>query len=121
MTDSLPPESLARRDVATDLHSAVAARRELGPELEDEVVEAFLARVQQRIDAQVRSQIDQSPSRPVARHGGAESAPWVVPATLALSIPLIAIAGAAGGWIAILVVMVAVVSVFAIYMEYAKR
>ena len=43
-------------DIASDLKATLAARRELGPEMDDELVELFLARVDSYIKAQVASQ-----------------------------------------------------------------
>ena len=108
------PESLARKDVATDLKAALEARRELGIELEDHVLEAFLARVQQRIDAQVAEQLATIERRPPVRHLKGAVAGWVLPATLAVSIPLVAVAGRFGGGFGILVVMIALMAITAI-------
>jgi hypothetical protein len=119
--ESSPAESLAKKEVATDLKAAVQARRELGGDLEEHVLEAFLARVQERIDAQVRQQLQGSGSHPVARgHKGAVRG-WVLPTSLAMCIPLVAIAGASGGAVGIVVVLGAVLGLFAIFLEYANR
>jgi hypothetical protein len=99
-----------------DLKAAVEARRELGPELEDQVLEAFLARVQQRIDGEVKQALAQrSGSRP-AKKGANE---WALVATvlggLALMIPLMAIAGDIAGGFGVMVVVAGVVAVSFLY------
>ena len=55
-------------DVDEELRVAVKARQELGLDHEDEVIESFLARVQDRIDARVEARVDEElrglPTRP---------------------------------------------------------
>ena len=118
--ESTPPQPITRADTVTDLKAAVEARRELSGDLEDHVLEAFLARVQERIDGQVRQHLAEAGVNrpPVHRrqYGG-----WVLPASLGVCIPLVAIAGAAGGVWGILVVMIAVIALTAIYLDYDKR
>ena len=46
-------------DVDEELRVAVKARQELGLDHEDEVIESFLARVQDRIDARVEARVDE--------------------------------------------------------------
>src|SRR4051812_31741092 len=62
------PEPRVERD---ELIAALAARRELGPELEPAVIDAFVERLERaidvRVDQEVRRQIGQGPAR---RHGG---------------------------------------------------
>jgi Flp pilus assembly protein TadB len=128
--ESTRDERLTGREVATDLKASVAARRELGDELEDHVLESFLARVQQRIDLQVREQVQQQLARSAdqpralregsGRTHGAPS-PLVVPAALGIAIPLVAIAGSIARGFGVLVVMVGVLAVLALYFEYSKR
>jgi hypothetical protein len=119
--DAKPTEPLAKKDVVTDLRAALEARRELGGDLEEHVLEAFLARVQDRIDAQVREQLAQSGSRPAAKKRGRRIEGWVIPASLGLAIPLVAIAGGIGGAVGILAVMIAVVVLVGLYFEYGHR
>jgi hypothetical protein len=128
--ESTPGERLAGRETATDLKASIAARRELGNELEDHVLESFLARVQQRIDLQVREQVQQQLAQSVdlprtiregrGRSHGAPS-PWVVPTALGIAIPLVAIAGNIAHGFGVLVVMVGVLAILALYFEYGKR
>ena len=55
-------------DVDEELRVAVKARQELGLDHEDEVIESFLARVQDTIDARVEARVDEElrslPTRP---------------------------------------------------------
>jgi hypothetical protein len=44
-----------------DVHAAIEARRELGAELEPQVIDTFIERVEKRIDERVR---DSRPARP---------------------------------------------------------
>ena len=47
------PESVSQREVVSELRAAVEARRELGGDLEEHLIESFLTRVEQQIDARV--------------------------------------------------------------------
>ena len=55
-------------DVEEELRVAVKARQELGIDHEDEVIESFLARMQDTIDARVEAKVDEElrslPTRP---------------------------------------------------------
>src|SRR5436309_3043833 len=119
--DANPSASPAEKEVVTDLKAAVEARRELGAELEDHVLEAFLARVQQRIDTQVAEKLAVSGARPVAGQQRGYMPGWVLPASLILSFPLLGIAGKYAGGFGILIVMIALVSLTAIWLDYSKR
>lgn len=84
------PSTLTSPDLRDDLQAAVAARRELGPDLEDEVLAAFLARVDAHIDERLAG------ARPVPTpksYGKPEDA---VARSIALSIPLLVLAGIFG-------------------------
>ena len=52
------PDSLA--DAKDELTVALLARQELGKELEDEVIESFLSRVEDAIDARVEARVRES-------------------------------------------------------------
>jgi len=84
-----------------ELHAVVAARRELGPEYEPELIDSFLERVERRVEK---------------RHGKAarrshEADMPLVLGSLGLAIPLLAIAGAAAGVVGVALVCVAIVLV----------
>jgi hypothetical protein len=94
-----PSDPATRREVGIDLKAAMAARRELGEEMEDHVVESFLARIEQYIDARVAERLAQnSGARPARSEGtaGKYEAALVVASGLVLAIPLIAVSGANG-------------------------
>jgi len=87
--------------------STLAARRELGAEMEPAVVAAFVERVERQIDARVDARLaERGGGR--ARHDGWLSLPI---ASLGVAIPLTAIAGGIGGLVAILIVWIGIVAV----------
>jgi predicted phage tail protein len=110
---SQQPDELAQREMASDLKAAVGARRELSDDMEDHVLEAFLARVQSQVDARVQQQVAQAmATRPNRSKGGGEGhLVGVVTGSLALAIPLIAIAAAGAGSVGVFFVMAGVVLV----------
>src|SRR5690349_12195271 len=62
------PEPRVERD---ELIAALAARRELGPELEPAVIDAFVERLERAIDVRVEQEVRrQMGSAPAGRHGG---------------------------------------------------
>jgi hypothetical protein len=92
---------VVRRDEA---EAALAARRELGPEYEDHVVDAFVERVEERL----AKRRDETPAP--RKH---EPPALVVPlASLGMSIPLLGIAGGTSGLagIAFVCLMIAIVN-----------
>ena len=108
-----------RNNLRDDLLAATAARRELSPDDEHYLVENFLARldrdIETRIDARVNERLSSLPKR-----RGIE--PWVVPAALAVAIPICAIGAAIGGGLwGFLIGAILVVSVLAVYAEYSGR
>lgn len=112
--EQAPPGRLTDRETASDLKAAVGARRELGPEMEDEVLEAFLARVEQRVDARVAQH---SGSKPIAKskRGEIESPVHVVGGSLVLSIPSLAIAGDVAGALGLVLVVAALIALNTLY------
>jgi hypothetical protein len=54
-----------------ELAAATAARRELGPEREPELIDGFLARIERQIDARVEAKIG-ARREPVKRQGGSD-------------------------------------------------
>lgn len=91
-------------ELQNELQAAVAARRELGPGMEDEVLAAFLARVDQHIDQRLAQ------ARPAARSKRKKgSGEGTIEGTMALSIPLIIVAGIFGGVWGIAVVVAGLV------------
>ena len=87
-----------------ELDAHVAARRELGPEYEPELVDSFLERIEGKLDQRHRGK--------VARRDKEHHAitPLVL-GSLGLAIPLMAIAGASAGPFGVAMVCVAIVIV----------
>lgn len=109
-------------ELAPDLRASVEARRELGPDMEDQLVESFLARLDNRIAAKVDEQVArQLPKRAAGgRTGGLHNLPepaLVVGGSLALAIPLMG----AGGEFAAIPVMVAVVLINLFYFVFRHQ
>lgn len=78
-----------------DLSAALGARRELGRDYESEVVDAFLERVDRRIDERIDARVQQR----APRESGSGDWPYSIglaAASMALGIPLSAIAGGIG-------------------------
>ena len=92
-----------RRD---ELASAVEARRELGPEYEDQVLASFMEKVEQRLDARLKEQPD---SRPPPR-GNALMIPIAL-GSMGMGIPLTAIAGGTAGTVGIAFVWIGIAAV----------
>ena len=109
-----PAGPLSNPDVSSDLRAAVEARRELGPEMEDHVIESFLRRVEERM--QERGLVAPSGAKPaVPREKHHYNPIPVVPASLALSIPILPIAGYFAGAVGIVMVLVAIVIINVLY------
>jgi hypothetical protein len=88
---------MATDDLRKDLRAAVAARPELGPEYEAELIDSFLDKLDQR-DAQRRAGLlpEPVPSRPVERRPGRETDPGglaLAIISIIAAIPITAIAG----------------------------
>jgi hypothetical protein len=109
-----PGTSQAREDLA-ELKAAVAARRELGPEFEDHVLEMFLARIQQQVDAQLAQNTAQKSGKPAKQAKGDRVQVEIIAGTFALAIPLMAISQVTAGAVGVLFVMVGVVAVNLLY------
>lgn len=119
MTDG--KDLLASPEVRRDVQAAIGARMELGPAMEEHVIDVFL----ERIDARIQQRVDERLSRGGPSLSGTESRsraearfPSIVLPSFALSIPLIAVSGIiAGGW-AIAAVMACVAFVNFLYFAY---
>jgi GTPase Era involved in 16S rRNA processing len=93
-----------RDDLEREVHAALAARKELGPEMEPAVVDAFVERIERRL---------------AERGTDAEQALWrkrehqkeMVLGAMGISIPLLAIAAVFTGLAGVIVVCVALVAV----------
>ena len=87
-------------DVEEELEVALKARQELGKDHEDEVIESFLSRVQESIDARVEARVNEAlrgvPTRPrlaSPSNGRIRVVLGYMVGCLALSIPIAAVAG----------------------------
>jgi hypothetical protein len=87
-----------------ELQAHVAARRELGPEYEPELVDSFLERIEGKLDRR-------SPGQAARRDRPRATITPLVLGSLALSIPLISVAGAQAGAFGVAMVCIAVVLV----------
>jgi hypothetical protein len=100
-------ELIPREDVV----SALEARRELGAEYEDAVVDAFVEKVERRLEQRLKS----APRR----HGPPALA--VPLGSLGLAIPLLGVAGGTAGLAGIVAVCIAIVLVNLAYAASALR
>lgn len=118
----MEPARTPHGELSNDLKASVAARRELGPELEDQVLEAFLARVQVQIDARVAEQVAGSkPVKSPTRAAGSKYNPTeVVGASFGTAIPLVLFAGIFGHALGIAMVMLAVIGVNVLYVLHDR-
>lgn len=87
-----------------ELRAALDARRELGSEYEPQIVDAFLERVERRLEERTTT----SPARRASEHHAVTP---IVLGSLALSIPLLGIAGGTAGLAGVVIVSVAIVLV----------
>ena len=100
------------RRTQQELEATLAARRELGPEHEDELVAGFLQRIDQEIDRRVDDRLRRlAPQKP---RGSV-----IHPGNLALCIPIVAIAGGIGHLAGLIVAFLALALVFGVA-EYRR-
>jgi hypothetical protein len=87
-----------------ELAATVEARRELGPEHEDALVERFLERIEKEIDRRVEEKVArrERPHHPVGR------------SELGVSVPVVIFAGVFGGPAGVMVALVALAIVFVV-------
>jgi hypothetical protein len=110
-------DPLGDRETRTDLHAAVHARRELGPEMEDQVIEAFLARIDMRVQAQVSQQLSEAkPVKARSKYNPTE----IVGTSFGVAIPLMIIAGYFGTKLGVAAVVLLVFLVNVLY-AYENR
>jgi hypothetical protein len=90
--------------VKDELHSAIAARRELGPEMEPAVVDAFVARIEQRLSE--RAGMDE-----LALQRKRDHQKEMVLGAMGISVPLFIVAAIFTGLAGIITVCVALVAI----------
>ena len=95
-------------DVEDELEVALKARQELGKDHEDEVIESFLSRVRDKIDARVEARVSEVLQRIPARRrfispsdGRIRVALGFVAVFLAMAIPLASVAGELAALVAV--------------------
>jgi hypothetical protein len=110
-------QRLGQREVVGDLRAALAARRELGGDLEEHLLESFLARVEQQIDARVDQRLKERTGSVSKRKAKDKYNPSeILGVTFGTAIPLSFVAGIFGHGIGIAAVMAAVIVVNLAYM-----
>jgi hypothetical protein len=92
-----------------ELRAVAAARRELGPEYEPELVDSFLERLERQMERRTGKRVGHSRDHRMVT-------PLVL-GSLGLSIPLMAIAGGTAGLAGIVLVCVAIVTVNVVAMR----
>jgi hypothetical protein len=95
--------------IRDELQAAIEARRELGPAHEPELVDAFLDRIERRLDER------RAPPPPARR---TDASPVLAMVSLGTAIPLTAIALSNGGLLAVAIVWIGIVLV---NFAYARR
>jgi hypothetical protein len=85
-----------------ELEAAIAARREVGAELEPQVIDGFVERIEKRIDERAREL--------APKHAGVDSTRLAL-GSLVFAIPLLGIAGGIAGLPGIALVCIAIVIV----------
>jgi hypothetical protein len=91
-----------------EIRAAAAVHKELGPDYQAAVIESFLDKVGREVDARVDARLAQQAAQPPAQHGRGQSPMTLAITSMALGIPISAIAVAAGahpaGFMGLLVV-----------------
>jgi hypothetical protein len=97
-------------ETQTELEAALAARRELGPELEPHVIESFVERIEQRLEKG-----GGPPARTQSQRQGREGSFVLAVLSVIVAIPITAIALTQAGLLALIVVWAGLVLVNAVY------
>ncbi len=105
-----------QQEIRHELEATLAAREEVGKELEPHLVEQFVDKVEQEIERRAKAQ----PRREFPRSG--HNAPMIPLAlgSLGLAIPLIAVAGHFAAFAGVLVVCIAIVLVNFFWMRDSR-
>lgn len=95
-----------------DVRATIEARRELGLEHEDHLVDAFVERIEARLAERPSATV------PAGNRTGGGVAVGIV--SILAAIPLVPIAGSAGGGLAVIAVCVFLIAINALYWEQTK-
>ena len=98
---------MARAGTHEELRAAIATRQELGGELEPHVIDAFVERIERRIDERARERA------PVKRERDKEFVLAII--TLGIAIPLLGITGGIAGLPGVIAVCVALVLINVVF------
>ena len=91
-----------------DLHAAIEARKELGAELEPQIIESFVERIERRL-------AERRTAKPADRRGESGRAFALAIVSLVMAIPLSAIAAEKSGLTGLLIVWIGIVLVNLFY------
>lgn len=103
---------------AGELRAAAESHHELAPEYRDAVVDSFVERIGKEIDARVDARLAQATARPALTSKQLNMLPVMALGSIALGIPISAIAAGTTGFWGLLVVWIAIA---AINIGYALR
>ncbi len=110
--------ALAREDV----QAAIAARHELGERMEPEIIDTFLDRVEQTLDARLDARVEDRLRRTRASAGSrAQSLTARIAASLGIGIPLTAIAANTTGLPGVIAAWVSIVGLNIYYTEVERK
>ena len=109
------PEPARPRDLQEfhdDLKATLSTRREINPEMEDVLIANFLQQIERRIDARVDARVLEVAK---FKKKQTEANTGLVAATLALSIPLVVLAGVFGQALGVVAVVTLVLLINILY------
>lgn len=102
----------ARESIPRDeLAAAVETRAELGADYEPEVIEGFVDRLGEQIDARVDARLAERGVKKNAKGDGSRGSMWLPLLSLVLGIPITAVAGGTGGSEGVIVAWAAIVMI----------
>ena len=104
-------------DLREEARAHLGARRDLGPEYEDEIIDSFVRKVEKIIDARIDAKLNQR--RVPARPRSSVHPIAVLGTAMALGIPLTAIAGGIAGATGMITVWVSIIFLV-IYFDWRR-
>jgi hypothetical protein len=115
---SLSQRPSGSQELREEVRSTLAARRELGPEMDDELVNSFAQRIQGLIAEEVARQVG---TRPQATKQLLDWKKEMYAITLGCGIPIIAIAAFAGGGFGGVLAVTAILAVIAVAVTWRTQ